>query len=125
MKTVLVADDEFDLARTLQAILEGEGYAVETFGNGRQVLERLQGQKPGLVLLDVMMPSVSGLEVLRAMKGTPGLDDIPVVLMSAVTPKVAHADYRWDVFLRKPFQIDTLVSTVEGLIGKAAAVAEA
>jgi CheY-like chemotaxis protein len=118
MKTVLVADDEFDLARTLRAILEGEGYRVETCGNGRQVLECLQGPKADLVLLDVMMPGVSGLEVLRAIKGAPDLAGIPVVLMSAVPPKVSREDYRWDVFLRKPFTIEALVGAVEGLIGK-------
>ncbi len=118
MKTILVADDEFDLARTLEAILEGEGYRVETCGNGRQVLECLKGHAADLVLLDVMMPAMSGLEVLRAMRAAPELDSVPVVLMSAVLPKVSREDYRWDVFLRKPFSIEALMKTVEGLIGK-------
>lgn len=119
MKTVLVADDEFDLARTLQAILEGEGYRVETFGNGREIMARLQQQKPALVLLDVMMPAMSGLEVLREMKSAPALGDIPVVLMSAAPPTVRRGDYSWDTFLRKPFTIEALIDVVERLIGKA------
>ncbi len=119
MKTVLVAEDEFDLARTLQAILEGEGYRVETCGNGRQVLERLRAAKPDLLLLDVMMPTLSGLDVLREMKQTPGLDGIPVVLMSAVVPKVRREDYGWDLFLRKPFSMETLLAAVRDRAGPA------
>jgi CheY-like chemotaxis protein len=53
MKTILVVDDEFDLAATLQAILEGEGYRVETCSNGREALERLRGApRPDLVLTE-------------------------------------------------------------------------
>jgi CheY-like chemotaxis protein len=128
MKTLLVADDEFDLARTLQAILEDEGYRVETYGNGRDVLERLRrdgrqgavatNAAPQLVLLDVMMPALSGLEVLRILKSDKPLERIPVVLMSAVVPKVKQDDYRWDGFLRKPFTIEALLHTVTGLLGK-------
>lgn len=118
MKTVLVADDEFDLARTLQAILEGEGYRVETCGNGRQLLDCLRGPKPDLILLDVMMPVLGGLDVLRAIKQTPGLESIPVVLMSSIPPKVRREDYCWNVFLRKPFTIDTLVRTVAEQLGR-------
>jgi CheY-like chemotaxis protein len=128
MKTLLVADDEFDLARTLQAILEDEGYRVETYGNGRDVLERLRrdgrqgavatNAAPQLVLLDVMMPALSGLEVLRILKSDKPLERIPIVLMSAVVPKVKQDDYRWDGFLRKPFTIEALLHTVTGLLGK-------
>ena len=89
MKTILVADDEFDLAGTLRAILEGEGYSAEVCTNGREVLERLKARKPDLVLMDVMMPLMSGYDVLREMKRTPGLDGIPVVLMSAAPTRVS------------------------------------
>lgn len=117
MTTILIADDEFDLAWTLRAILEGEGYRVETFANGKEVLDRLGAGKPALVLLDVMMPVVGGMEVLRTMKSTPGLDGIPIVLMSAVRPQASKQQCAWDVFLRKPFTIEGLLQTVGGLIG--------
>lgn len=117
MKTVLVADDEFDLAGTLRAILEGEGYAAEVCADGRQTLARLREAKPDLLLMDVMMPVVSGYEVLRAMKETPGLDGIPVVLMSAAPARVKTADFRCDGFLRKPFTLETVLQVVARLIG--------
>ena len=118
MKTVLVADDEFDLAGTLRAILEGEGYAVEVCTDGRATLERLRERKPDLLLMDVMMPRMSGYEVLQVMRQTPGLDGIPVVLMSAAPARVPQADFRWDGFLRKPFTLDALLQALAGLMDK-------
>ncbi len=120
MRTVLVVDDEFDLTSTLRAILEGEGYRVDTCANGRETLERVKAAKPDLVLMDVMLPLLSGFEVLRAMRQTPGLDSVPVVLMSAMRPGVRRDDYRWQAFLHKPFSLESLVKTVEQLIGRAA-----
>lgn len=117
MKTVLVADDEFDLAGTLQAILKGEGYATETCADGRTALELLRSHKPDLILMDVMMPLMSGYDVLKVMKKTPSLEGIKVILMSAAPTRVAPQEFRWDVFLRKPFTLNAVVDTVVQLIG--------
>jgi CheY-like chemotaxis protein len=119
MKCILVVDDEFDLVGTLRSILEGEGYGTESCSNGRAALDRLAVRRPDLLLMDVMLPFVSGLEVLRKMKETPGLDGIPVVLMSAVPPGVKQRDYRWDAFLRKPFGLEDLLRTVSEFVGPA------
>lgn len=121
MKTVLVVDDEFDLTSTLRAILEGEGYRVDTCDNGKAALERLKLSKPDLVLMDVMMPMLSGLEVLKLMRQTPGLQTIPVILMSSMPPSVKRADYQWQVFLRKPFSLSALLKAMEKLQGETAA----
>jgi CheY-like chemotaxis protein len=118
MKTVLVVDDEFDLAGTLRAILEGEGYAAEVCSNGREALDRLQTHQPDLVLMDVMMPRMSGYEVLKVMRQTPGLDAIPVVLMSSAPARVKPTDFKWDGFLRKPFTLGMIVQTINGLLGR-------
>ena len=124
MKTVLVVDDEFDLSATLRAILEGEGYKAETCSNGKEALERLTASRPDLVVMDVMMPIISGFEVLRAMRQTPGLNSVPVILMSCASPTVKQADYCWQAMLRKPFTLLALVAAVESLIGKAEAARE-
>ena len=121
MKTILVADDEFDMTSTLRAILEGEGYHVETCGNGRETLERAEANRPALVLMDVMMPLVSGFEVLHAMRRNPALASVPVILMSSIPPGVRREDYHWQAFLRKPFGLETLTKTIEQLIGSPAA----
>jgi CheY-like chemotaxis protein len=118
MKTVLVVDDEFDLTGTLRSILESEGYETRVCTNGKEALECLEAAKPDLVLMDVMMPMLSGFEVLRSMRTAPELEAVPVILMSSVAPSVKREDYHWQAFLRKPFTIVTLVKTVESLIGK-------
>ena len=118
MKTVLVVDDEFDLSETLRSILESEGYQTSVCANGKEALTSLEAAKPDLVLMDVMMPVLSGFEVLHSMRTMPELAGVPVILMSSVPPSVKREDYRWQAFLRKPFTLDTLIKTVEGLIGK-------
>jgi CheY-like chemotaxis protein len=118
MKTVLVVDDEFDLTGTLRAILRGAGYRAETCADGREALECLGAVKPDLVLMDVMMPRVSGLEVLREMRAKPEWANVPVVLMSVTPPAVKRADYQWQAFLRKPFSLKELVRTVRELAGE-------
>ncbi len=120
MKTILVADDEFDMTGLLRAILEGEGYRVTTCTNGRQAIERLTSSRPDLVLMDVMMPVMSGLEVLGRMRQTPGLGGVPVVLMSAVAMRVKREEHGWQAFLSKPFGLEELIALVERLIGPAA-----
>lgn len=116
MKTILVADDEFDMTLTLRAILEGEGYRVVTCTNGREAIERFRAERPDLVLMDVMMPLLSGVEALDAIRKTPGLGTVPVILMSAIGPGVKREDYPWSAFLRKPFSLDLLMKTVDGLL---------
>ena len=127
MKTLLIVDDEFDLANTLRAILQAEGYRPEVCSDGRQALDRLRSSnapRPDLVLMDVMMPRASGLDVLRAMRATPGLDKIPVILMSIVNPSVDKSEYRWDAFLLKPFTLKAVVRAVRELTPEPTAAAE-
>ena|SRR5579883_707045 len=119
MKTILVADDEFDLTGTLRAILEGEGYRVETCSNGREALEHMRAAAPDLVFLDVMMPVLGGVEALKAMRQVPALEAVPVVLMHAV-PQTLPPDLPYQAFLRKPFSLDDLLATVERQFGKSA-----
>ena len=118
-KTVLVVDDEFDLASTLRAILEGEGYGVETRSNGREALDRLTapGPKPDLVLVDVMMPLLSGCEVLKAMRQSAELKSVPVVLISSVPPAVRREEYGWQAVLHKPFSMHALLKAVQNSVG--------
>ena len=120
MKTILVVEDEFDLSGTLRAILEGEGYRVMTCPNGKEALERMQTARPDLVLMDVMMPMLSGLDVLRTIRRMAGLEAIPVVLMSSAFPGGKPEESSWQAFLRKPFSLSALVGTIERLIGKGA-----
>lgn len=116
-KTVLVVEDEYDLLTTLRAILEGEGYATQVCSDGKEALERIRSQKPDLLLMDMMLPRVSGEDVARTMRRDPELDGIPVVLMSAAPPVKEREPEPCRAFLCKPFSLRTLLETVRELIG--------
>lgn len=116
MKTILVVDDEYDLLQTICATLELGGYQPVPAGNGRAALQLIAAERPDLVLTDVMMPYMSGYDLVSAIRELPEGKDIPTVLMSAIDPG-QHPQGSWDRVLSKPFTLDTLLDTVEGLIG--------
>lgn len=117
MKTVLVVDDEYALAETLRDVLELEGYRVRTAENGVDALDWMSREKPDLVMLDVMMPVMDGIETLKRMRSDDALHEVPVLLMSAVPQVALDAIDENDVsgFLRKPFELQLLLDEVQRL----------
>ena len=115
MKTVLIVDDEFDIADALSAIFEVEGYAVRLCSNGAECLKELAQGLPDLMLLDIMMPVMDGLELLRRVRGDARYSHLPVIMMSAVKPREANPG--WQLFIQKPFNITALLQGVHKLIG--------
>ncbi len=118
MKTILVAEDEFDLLSMIQSILEDEGYRVQSSTNGREALAALKASKPDLFITDVMMPHMSGLEVISQVNEDPKLKDLPRILMSAVRTDIDDAALKHGTFLRKPFSIEQLIAAVSKLMKK-------
>ena len=112
MSTVLVVDDEFDILEAVTGILELEGYRVLSASNGAQALSTMQQALPDLVLADLMMPVMDGLELLKAMGADAQLSRVPVVLMRALQPKVSQKEYGWRAFLQKPFDLEALLARV-------------
>jgi DNA-binding response OmpR family regulator len=110
--TVLLVEDDLDIRDILQDVLEKEGYDVFPASNGKQAIDFLTMNQPAradVVILDLMMPLVSGWEVLRYMRGDPELTGIPVIVLSAVTsdrPNGAHK------FIAKPFTLDSIFAAV-------------
>ncbi len=80
---ILIVDDDPDAARYARAMLEQQGYEVEVAASGRQALDRVGLGRPDLVLLDLQMPGLNGFAVLQALKSSPALKGIPVVVLSA------------------------------------------
>lgn len=115
-KQVLVVDDEVEILQIIRCILEEEGYLVETAPDGKEALSRLSKSIPDLILTDVMMPRLTGYDVLRRVREEKRLSGIPVVLMSCVGPQRAPSDLEWQSFLKKPFTIDELLQTVDVLV---------
>ena len=114
MRTVLVVDDEFGVAELLDAILTDEGFRVATAANGRQALAHIAERRPDLVLLDIMMPVLDGIGVLRALAADRAAADLPVVVMSALPEEaVAAATRRYKAYVRKPFRIRSILAAIE------------
>jgi len=113
---ILVVDDEPHIVRLVQVNLEKAGYIVTTASNGKEALEAIAQEQPDLMVLDVMMPEMDGLETLKRIKGNPETDDIPVILLTA---KAQDADVfeGWksgaDLYLTKPFNPGELLLFVQ------------
>jgi CheY-like chemotaxis protein len=119
MKTILVVDDEFGIADTLSSILTDEGYRVVVAMNGEQGLARMAEVMPDLVLVDFMMPVMSGPEMVREMRASADLRAIPVVMMSAVAEAMVREECEFTAFLRKPFDLEALLKIITSLAGHA------
>lgn len=121
-RRVLVADDDPAILDLVRAVLKRARYDVDTAANGGEVLAKVTTTRYDVVLLDLMMPEISGFDVLERLPPRDPFLEKFVVIMSAMSPetiaKVADAE---NVFaaLRKPFEIDVLVSTVDACIATA------
>ena len=118
MKHVLVIEDELALADLIQNVLEDEGYRVSLAFNGEHGLRLLQQGRPDLILCDVMMPILNGLEFCKRVQANRRYSTIPIVLMSAVPQMLAEQfECRPAAYLAKPFDMDDLLMLVHDLIG--------
>lgn len=117
MRTVLVVDDEYGMVEVLVAALEDAGYRVLTAANGRRALERLEENKPDLVISDFMMPLMDGAALVQAMRSNPQYRDIPVIMMSAAPESALRARVDgYMAFLRKPFRVAALLERIASLL---------
>lgn len=116
---VLVVDDDPDIVEMLAAILELEGFDVVTANDGAAALVELESSRPDLLLLDLMMPTTNGWEVLRRLREHDGTRRIPVIILSAHASFSEQAgDCRVDAFMGKPFEVRALVQKMRELLGK-------
>jgi DNA-binding response OmpR family regulator len=112
---ILVVDDEERIVNFLRSKLKASGYAVLTASNGLEGLEQAQAQEPDLIVLDVLMPKMDGLEMLKELRG---FSAVPVIILTA---KGADADrirglqLGADDYLPKPFNPDELVARIEAV----------
>jgi two-component system response regulator CpxR len=103
---VLVVDDDAEIRETLTHLLQAEGYTVLRAANGVQALEQLRVGHPNVMLLDLMMPVMSGWEVLEELGESGELEKVPIVVVSAMGAPGAR------VCLRKPVNLDELLAVV-------------
>jgi CheY-like chemotaxis protein len=120
-RRVLVADDEPLSVEMLALMLSFRGYDVVCAFDGEEALQRAREEKPDLILMDVVMPGLEGIDVTRALRADPELGERPVVLISSSD----EADVRWreagaDLFLQKPLDIRRMPELIDRLLADAA-----
>ena len=115
---ILVVEDNDDLLLLFRLVLESAGYKVVTLNNGKDALNDLAKIQPQLVLMDIMMPQVSGLQVTRNIKQQSNYKDLPILLVSAVDrlKDEQFQDSKADGIIYKPFDLDELIAQVDRLV---------
>jgi CheY-like chemotaxis protein len=114
--TILLVEDDSLISEVLTSVLEDEGYVVVAAHDGEQAIALLGTTRPDLAVLDMMMPLVDGREVLRHIRQTESTRDLPVILMSASPLTVLEGSESYALFLRKPFDLQTLLDEVARLL---------
>jgi putative two-component system response regulator len=103
---VLIVDDEYIGRETLQSVLEGEGYELEMAENGHQAIEKAKKFLPDVILLDVMMPGMTGFEVCQRIRSDPQIAEIPIIILTALDDRESLLNALKagaDDFISKPF----------------------
>jgi DNA-binding response OmpR family regulator len=120
-KKILIADDEPNIVTALEFLLRRHGFEVDIARNGEDALAKMQGAAPDLVLLDVMMPLVSGYDVCRRIRELPSCAHVKVVMLSARgrEQEVAQGTAAGaDLYVVKPFSTRELLQQIHALLGR-------
>jgi two-component system, OmpR family, KDP operon response regulator KdpE len=114
--TILVVDDEPQIRRVMKATLTAQGYAIVEARDGQEALEKLQSARPDLVILDVNMPVMDGLETCRAIRAGSNVPVIMLTVRSAEKDKVRALDAGADDYIVKPFGIQELLARIRAAL---------
>lgn len=124
-RTVLVVDDEPEIARLLRSYLERDGYRVVTASNGEEALYAARREKPDLVILDILMPKMDGLEFTRRVRRE---QDVPIIMLTAraeETDRIVGLEMGADDYVTKPFSPREVVARVRAVLRRAQPAPEA
>jgi two-component system alkaline phosphatase synthesis response regulator PhoP len=116
---ILVVDDEEDILELLRFNLAKEGYDVSTESTGEEALSTARAESPDLILLDLMLPGMDGLEVARRLKGEPSTKNLPIVMLTAKGEEsdiVAGLELGADDYITKPFSRKVLASRIRAVL---------
>ena len=124
-RTILVVEDEPTLRETLADALEADGFRVVTAADGREALTQFRAERPDLILLDIMLPELSGIEVTRIIRAESG---VPIVMLTAKDSeldKVVGLELGADDYVTKPFSLRELTARIRALFRRSEAAATA
>lgn len=115
-KTILVVDDDIHIRQLLRQEFEAQGYNIKEAQDGISAINAVKKQRPDLIILDVMMPGMSGFDVAAVLKNDPLTMDIPIVILSVIEDKERGYRIGVDRYFTKPVNIDELIKDVSGLL---------
>ncbi|HJU10045.1 MAG TPA: response regulator [Candidatus Binataceae bacterium] len=124
---ILVVEDEADIRELIRYNLSQEGFAVEEAADGGEALDRIQRRAPDLVLLDLMLPRIPGLELCRRLRGQPDTAQLPIIVLTAKgseVDRVLGLEMGADDYIVKPFSPREVVARVKALLRRANAAVE-
>jgi CheY-like chemotaxis protein len=118
MSRILIVDDDADLADLIQTKLSSESHQVFTINSGEGAFEMAKQVQPDIIVLDIMLPGVTGYQICRRLRKDPELYGVGILILTALgeEPEVLHGlEQGADDFLAKPFKLDTLIEKIDGL----------
>ena len=121
--TILAVDDEVHILELISFNLKAAGYHVVTALTGEEALKRCEVERPSLVLLDIMLPGIDGLEVCRRLKGDRMTSNIPIIMLTArgdEVDKILGLELGADDYITKPFSVRELAARVKSLLRRVA-----
>lgn len=121
MQTILVADDELEFREILKELLTENGFAVETAVDGKQALEKIHNGKFDLIILDLHMPDIQGIDILRVIRNSPLHQKLPVLICSSegVFGRIEEAFKAGaDGYILKPFHFEKVIEKVKQALKK-------
>jgi two-component system alkaline phosphatase synthesis response regulator PhoP len=119
MAKILVVDDELDIANLLSYNLEKEGFKTVKVYDGEAALKMVKTQKPDLVILDLMLPKINGLDVCRSLRSNPETANLPIIMLTAKADevdKIIGLENGADDYITKPFSIKELIARVRSIL---------
>lgn len=119
-QSILIVDDEEMTRNLLRLMLKGTEFAIDEAEDGFAALEKVQANKPDVLILDVMMPGLDGLEVCRQLRADAATSDLPVIMLSAKTTQMAIQDglnAGADKYLTKPVGFRELIQHIHEVLG--------
>lgn len=119
-KKILIVEDEKEIADPIQALLHLSGYETVLSMDGRDAVEKAREVVPDIILLDVMLPRLNGLDACKIIKEDPRLKQVPVIMLTGLN-QLGDAEKAFEMgasdYLSKPFDVDRLIAKIKKLVG--------